>query len=150
MTADNPLTAYNWTPQPEAERLIHELVDAFLRRSDFAATLRDRMHREAGVRFVDMVDHIRLASSDKLEHDLAAAGFQHQMGTAPSEIVYVQPGGIFPRVILNQNEPATCLALKVESVADFESVWQTGAQVVGAPLAPLRWAKVWRDAGQEL
>jgi hypothetical protein len=40
--------------------------------------------------------------------------------------------------------------LKVESVADFESVWQTGASVIGDPLAPLRMAKIWSGDTCEL
>src|SRR5438045_433651 len=40
---ENPLDAFQWTPQPKAERLVCDLVEEFLRRSPFAAGMRDRM-----------------------------------------------------------------------------------------------------------
>ncbi len=148
--AASPLTACRWTPQPEAERLLRGLVDGFLQRSAFAAMLQERMFRMAGVRLMDMVDQICLAANAPLEHALPAAGFQRQANQKNADVVYLQPAGIFPRVMLTPGDSKTRLALKVESVADFESVWQSEAHLVGAPLAPVRWAKVWSDGGDEL
>ena len=149
MNANQALTEFQWVPEPKAEKLVRRLVNAFLSRSEFATTLRHRMHREAGVRFVDMVDHLVVPQTAELEHDLTATGFQRQ--TEPTEdVVHAQPDGIFPRVVLGPTTTGTRIALKVESVADFESVWQTDANVVGPPLSPLRSAKVWSSSQDEL
>ncbi len=150
MESVNPLTSFQWTPQPEAERLVRRLVDDFLHQSEFAVQLRDRMYREAGMRFLDLVDHLRLPSNDKLEQELIAAGYCRQAEGSIQGTLYEQPHGIFPRVILDDSIAKTSLAIKVESVADFESVWQTGTTVIGEPLAPIRWAKVWGGATSEL
>ena len=50
--AAESLTAYKWEPQPEAERLVHELVDGFLARCPFAWQLAARMAAETGTRFL--------------------------------------------------------------------------------------------------
>ncbi len=82
MATVEPLAAYHWTPQPAAEALIHELVAAFLQRSQFAAQLRDKMLYEAGVRLVDMVDHLRLPATPQMHSRLVAAGFRPRAATA--------------------------------------------------------------------
>jgi hypothetical protein len=143
MESKNQLTSFQWTPQPEAERLVRRLVEDFLLQSDFASQLRDRMYREAGMRFIDLVDHLCLAPTAELERELTAAGFCRQAEGASHGKVFEQPQGIFPRVILKNDTNKKSLAIKVESVADFESVWQTEALVTGDPLAPIRLAKIW-------
>lgn len=137
------LNAFHWAPQPEAERLIHELVDGFLSRSNFAAVLGQRLHEQAGVRLVDLIDHLRFPSSEELAQRLLAAGFERT--TDRSLNVFVQRQGIFPRVVLTDDDSPMVVVLKVESVAEFDSIWQTQASVMGEPLAPVRWAKVWSD-----
>lgn len=150
MESKNPLTSFQWTPQPEAERLVRGIVEDFLTHSNFAAQLRDRMYREAGMRFIDLVDYLCLPSTAELERELIAVGFCRQAeGTRHGEL-FEQPQGIFPRVILQAGNAKMSLAIKVESVADFESVWQTEAQVTGDPLSPLRWAKIWSGTAGEL
>lgn len=150
MESKNPLTSFQWTPQPKAERLVRRLVDDFLHHSDYATQLRDRMYREAGMRFIDLVDHICLPSTDELEREMIAAGFRQQVESSSQGQVYEQSQGIFPRLILGVSGAKMSLAIKVEAVADFESVWQTEAQVTGDPLAPIRWAKVWSGTAGEL
>ena len=150
MESVNPLTSFQWSPQPEAERLVRRLVDDFLHQSEFATQLRDRMYREAGIRFLDLLDHLRLPSSEKLAQELIAAGYCRKAEGSIQGTLYEQPHGIFPRVILEDGLAKMSLAIKVESVADFEAVWQTGTTVSGEPLAPIRWAKVWSGTGSEL
>jgi hypothetical protein len=151
MPANNvdSLTAFSWSPQPKAEALVHQLVNDFLASCELASTLRDRMYREASVRFVDMVDHICVPANREIEKDLIAAGYERHSATASNDDVYVQDKGIFPRIRLRPSTKKQ-LTLKVDSVADFESVWQTGSTIVGSPLSAIRWANVWGGNDAEL
>src|SRR5206468_3139140 len=64
---------------------------------------------------------------------------------------YVQEEGLFPPILVGQSDEMR-LFLKVESVADFLSVWQFGPihKIEGLPLAPLRRARVSVDQDAEL
>ena len=55
LQATNPLTAFQWTPQPGAQKLVRELIADFLARNHFAAELARRMKDESGTRFYDWV-----------------------------------------------------------------------------------------------
>ena len=54
------LTQYTWERQPEAERLVRELTEEFLRKCPEAARLAERMKDETGTRFGDWVDYIEV------------------------------------------------------------------------------------------
>src|SRR5947209_8781343 len=116
----NPLEAYHWDPQPQAERLIARLIEEFLPRLPFANRFKEELYRRAGVRFSDLVDHIEVPRSDELRQELLAAGFLHRP-LPGAEACYVNPKGIFPAVILSGQ--GGHLAIKVESVVDFDCVW---------------------------
>lgn len=148
-SAIESLHAFHWTPQPAAERLVQRLVGEFVRRCPFAARLRQRLHADAGVRFGDLVDHLVQPDTEAFRNELREAGFQQQAETPSGERVFAQPSGIFPRVLLHRADRPTRLVMKVESVAEFESVWQTGAGPIGEPLAPVRWAKMWSEGSHE-
>ncbi len=53
-------------------------------------------------------------------------------------------------MLLAADAGGTRLGIKVESVADFESVWLMGTRVTATPLSPLRTGQVWQDHGDEL
>src|SRR5260221_11989142 len=61
--SDNPLESFQWTPQPKAEALVKRLAADFLARSPFTRSIKDRLQSEAGVRLIDLIDHIQLPSS---------------------------------------------------------------------------------------
>src|SRR6185312_4641382 len=54
--AANPLEAYQWTPQPQAEAFVIGLVEQFLKADAFSRNFRERLEKGAGVRFSDLVD----------------------------------------------------------------------------------------------
>src|SRR4051794_13371628 len=107
--SDSPLQAFQWRPQPEAERLVRELADEFLSRSAFGRTLRDRMYAEAGVRMVDLVDHIVLADNPGIRSRLANADFAYMShgdsGRPPRDLegCFAHPAGLFPAIVLEDN-----------------------------------------------
>lgn len=115
------LGEFNWQPQPEAWRLINELVKSLVDRNAWAARLAARMRAETGTRLIDWVDHIAapegVLGGEGLTSRLRGAGFVH----APREHApgcHVNEKGLFPPVIVSQG-PTTLVAIKVESVVEF-------------------------------
>lgn len=147
------LRRYNWQPQPEAQRILDDLLAEFLNRNAWAKNLARRMKDDSGTRFKDWVDHYSIAASDPLFVDLRdrllAAGFTHtpQPGAANS---FIHKGGLFPEVLLGAH-PSTRVAIKVDRVADFIQAHQLhDARVFGKPLGQMRLACVAPATNAEL
>jgi hypothetical protein len=145
----NPLQAFHWTPQPQAEQLAIELVDEFLSRCPYAAALARHMHDATGTRFFDWIDYLVCNASPDLIARLIDAAFVNKPAIGASHR-YVHEGGMFPTIIL-QTGPVRA-AIKTESVADFLAANQTAPvePIKGSPLAPLRMACVSRSHEAEL
>lgn len=142
------LSEYQWVPQPQAEELIDRLAKEFLARSPFARKLAGRLYRRAAVRFNDLIDSIHTPRSLVSKSDLEAAGFvRRPVPGAPEH--YVQEQGIFPAIVIHDSGPLT-VYVKVESVADFLTVWQNYSPTEGAPLAPMRRACVAHSRDAEM
>jgi hypothetical protein len=141
----DPLTAFQWTPQPAAEVLVKELLGDFLGRSSLATTLSQRMRDESGTRFVDWLDHLAFPISAELANRLKAAGFVER------DACFVHEGGVFPRIV-PRNQPGMSTAIKVESVIDFLAIGQITPPkpIEGAPLAPFRRALLSTEKDIEL
>jgi hypothetical protein len=149
--ADNPLDAFHWKPQPEAERLVRELVKTFLEGSPLAERIQQRMLSEAGVRIQDCIDCIIVEHSAELAARLGTAGFVPDWDdTALQDIGFSHRGGIFPRVQFFDG-PGMTLILKVERIEDFLAAWpDSKATVDGDPVAALRWAMLESPPGRLL
>lgn len=137
------LTAFQWSPQPAAAELVREILADFSGRCQMAGTLTWKMRDETGTRLSDWIDHLAVPISADLARRLTAAGFVDRGG------IFVHEGGIFPRIIL-RDKPEALAAVKVESVAEFLSVWQIDAAIEGVPLAPLRRARIASEKDAEL
>jgi len=140
------LERFKWEPQPEAERLVLDLVDEAVRRSDFLTNLQRRLRDEAGVRLADLVHSIGVPERPGLLDRLAAAGYvgrgsgtDHDPGDVPH---FAQPGGIFPRIELDHSGGYSgdlTISIKVEFIPDFISVWQVPhTALTDRPLSPVR------------
>src|SRR6266704_2955767 len=91
------LTQFIWERQPEAERLVRELVEEFLRRCPEAARLAERMKAETGTRFVDWVDSIEVSAKRDIESTILKAGFMERPDYArEGEMCWSHPRGVFP------------------------------------------------------
>src|SRR5688572_15391056 len=143
------LTEYQWTPQPQAERLVKELLDAFLARNAEAAGLAREMVEESGTRFHDWIDHIVARGEGPLATRLIAAGYSPDASSDGT--VFRHHGGIFPPVIVTSSGEAG-VAIKVESVVDFLARHQItfANEVEGDPGAPLRRALAFFEPGAML
>src|SRR5580700_478144 len=96
---DNPLTSFQWKPQPQAEKLVRGIVDNFLSRTPAARELSRRMTDETGTRFFDWIDSITLPADRDMEADLLAAGYQSRPIDGQGKWL-AHEGGIFPPIRL--------------------------------------------------
>jgi hypothetical protein len=130
---NNPLTAFQWKPQPAAEALVKGILEDFLARTPFAAALATRMTVETGTRFLDWVDSIVVAPS--LRPDLAAAGFEAT--SSDTREVFAHPGGMFPTIVLD-GSGRTAVSIRAESVVDFAAAHGMPIKAEGEPLDAYR------------
>ena len=145
-TPGNNLT---WSTQPQAARLIHELVASVEADCTAAQRLRQRLRDETGTRFDDWIDHLVLPENAPLGERLASAGFTTD--DSPDGLVWRHPGGMFPAVRFYPREVRR-LVLKVESVVAFLAAHgrYDREAIDGAPLAPIRRGRVSLEGAAEL
>jgi len=139
--ATDSLTAFQWTPQPQAERFVLGIVDTLLSRCPAAQRLAARMKDETGTRFGDWIDHIWLPATNENEAQVLEAGYV----AAPDGgrvRVFRQPHGMFPPIGLVEDAADILVGIKVESVADFAAandlLYHEGPFIEGLPLSPYR------------
>src|SRR2546421_12090556 len=75
LVQENPLQAFHWEPQPQAERFIRGIADDFLRHNPLAADLAQRMKADTGTRFYDWIGHITLSPSDPRVGQIQTVGY---------------------------------------------------------------------------
>ena len=137
---------WNWQPQPDAQRVIDELLLTFGGRCPEAMKLAERMKNETGTRFKDWVGLILTPDTPEMRERLEAAGFEpipNEFYDADIHFAFECRKGLFPRVLLTESDRMS-VGIKVESVADFFAAQHlTGIdRVEGEPLSRARWAKV--------
>lgn len=133
-----------WATQPKAAAFVRDELDSFLEASPFLAHLRDRLLHETGTRLLDWVTKFTL------DHDQYTYAALEEVGYRTGPTGWHHPDGMFPDVELASNKHDR-VYLKVESVADFVLAQRlTGkVQIEGAPLAPVRQARVAAENGVE-
>jgi hypothetical protein len=138
--APNTPTDFKWEPQPEGQKLVDELLTAFLDACPTAAHLAEDMKHKAGTRFKDWVDHIAVDATDDVRARLEATGFTRRP-LPGAEDRYVHDGAIFPAIIL-RDDPATRVGIKVDSVATFAATHQlSGESILGEPGSRVRFVR---------
>jgi hypothetical protein len=142
----NPLEHFQWERQPLAEQLVRGWVDQFLTRVPEAAELARRLLHEASVRFVDLADMILLHKGDVDAMQLEQAGWTRRSDDS-SYLLLDNELGMFPTLALSDLHPAGVVQvhMKVEFVADFLAAQGLRREIVGRPLAPYRFAEIYRD-----
>jgi len=136
------LLEFTWERQPEAERVVRDLVGEFLQRCPEAAGLAERMRVETGTRFVDWVGWIGVAASKQIEERIRAAGFEARK--SGGAVHFVQPQGVFPRVRLFEDADSRFeVAIKVDRVPDFVDAQEIGQRIEGLPGSVYRRVCAW-------
>lgn len=143
---------YNWQPQPEAQKLILDILNDVMARSPEAAALADRMRRQTGTRFQDWLDFIRLPQDDDRWPALLEAGFESAGQSAFGER-HEHHGGLFPQLVRRSDaERDIDVGLKAESVSDFLTAMEVvdSIGINGLPMAPIRMARAFAGDGANL
>jgi len=147
----SPLEAFQWTPQPRAQALVDRLIADFQTHNAAGPLLAKLMIEETGTRFGDWVDSIILPRKNgAILGEIESVGFQRQGEDDQRPIVFAHPGGMFPRLVV-EDVPITRLLIKADSVADFAAanIWCEG-ELQGEPFAPLRMCVAVREGDYEL
>jgi hypothetical protein len=139
----NPLQAFHWQPQPQAERFVRGIVGDFLSKNHFAAGLAQRMKEETGTRFYDWIAYISLGTGDPRLREIDEVGY------TKSGDIFEHHGGMFPPIVVG-NEKQTEIGIKVESIADFLAANGVEMEIVGEPLSAVRKATVTKENGTML
>lgn len=137
---------WQWQPQPVAQRLVDELLGAFMTRCADAARLAERLKQETGTRFKDWVGVILVPDNKAIRDRLAVAGFtpkQTEFADADIHHAFEQRLGLFPDILLTDSDRMS-VGIRVESIADFFAANQLSGveHVQGEPGSRARWAKV--------
>ncbi|MFN0133286.1 MAG: hypothetical protein ACKVW3_12270 [Phycisphaerales bacterium] len=144
-----------WQPQPEAQKLVDELLATVLSKCDGAVLLSKRMVHDTGTRLKDWLDTIVAPKTPALRSRLLDVGFDRRaMPGAPE--CFVHEGGLFPRIVLEDGND-TRIFVKVDSVIDFLAAWNIADtpgtnddDVEGDPLSPMRQARAFRGERAEV
>ncbi|MEL6739562.1 MAG: hypothetical protein AAFP26_02780 [Planctomycetota bacterium] len=150
-------TGWNWQPQPEAQRLVDELLELYLDLCAPARELAGRLKTETGTRFKDWVDAIFLPAEAADLARLADVGFEEDTDPRSGSVsggvraVYRNHLGLFPAICLIEQDHIA-VAIKCERVADAMARLGQGwgavntDQTVGpGPFSRTRWAQLATD-----
>jgi hypothetical protein len=142
----NDLSAFHWETQPEAERLLAELMQQCLDRAPAADVLGERLLHESGTRLLDWIDHLVVPDVPGLSQRCLAAGFCHRP-TPMAPGCYRHDGGLFPTIVLSQDR-SYALAIKVESVVNALFALKIHVPIAGSFGAPLRRARICKQEAE--
>src|SRR5450432_2434987 len=138
--ASNPLREFAWTPQPQAEKLIREILEDFLSRCPAAVELARRMKDETGTRFYDWIGFIWLSSKDNRAGRVQSVGYE-KSHDCDGFVVYDHPQGMFPSILIGDGDTLD-IGIKVESIPDFLAANHLETKIVGEPLNDVRLATI--------
>lgn len=147
-TLDDPTGGgWAWTPQPEAQRLVDELMLVFLERCPDSAAFGERIINETGTHITDWIGVILTPDTPETRRRLEQAGYTPRVTEfvdADIHYAFEQKQGVFPDILLTDSDRMS-VGLRVESIADFFAVNQLSGfdSIQGEPLARARWAPVY-------
>jgi len=143
--SDDGNPKFDWPLAHGAEELLRGLMDGFLGRNGFARRLAERMREETGTDFYEWVDHLTVDPA--LLENLTGVGLREETIEAPPGTrVLHHPKAMMPRVLVqpggSQRGIPLIVAIRVESLADFEEAHRISAGINGPIGAGLRKAMI--------
>lgn len=145
-TMDDPTKGdWAWTAQPEARRLVEELLIVFIDRCPGAAAFGERLTAQTGTHITDWVGVILTADTPETRDRLTAAGYIPRVTEfvdADIHYAFWNPASSTPDILLTESDRMS-VGLRVDSVADFFAANRLPGvdQIQGEPLARARWAQ---------
>lgn len=143
-----PLTEYQWAPQPGAAKLISKLLVRFRQENPAIERFAQELLKVTGTRLADWVDAIRLPRDNSWglqPEDLTIHGFE---SSDNAQAVWENKYGIFPKVIFAAADHSGLYALmfRVENVDDACRYFGvTAAEIGGPPGSAFRTVEVARE-----
>ena len=128
--------SFEWTIHPEAEQFVMTHLTRYCEQNTELSTLSGKLTNEAGARLLDYVDHLSLGSKDA-ETTLRELDFTKDERVKSA--TFICPGTCLPRIRLGES---TGVAIAVEDVAHFLSVYGLSRTIEGTPFSPMRRALV--------
>jgi hypothetical protein len=155
-----PKKLFKWKTYPDAWQWVKACIARFTSKNPEIGQVDLLLRQEAGVRLIDIVDHLVLPDSNALQYELGRLGYEQQEEFSNPE-VWSHPGALLPRVVLGELKRARVgVAIKVDSLAEFLAAQGRCHTIEGSPYARLRkcemstrgqvsfWAlerRTWRD-----
>ncbi len=137
---------WDWRLFPGAEHLIGRELEQFLRSSPRTAGIAARIEAGTSTRLFDWVDHLILPGNRPGIREFESAGFSiDRRESAHGATVLRIPGSTLFPVLISDNENESGLALRVDRIEDFLSVFKGEGAVEGNPDDPFRRAGILRD-----
>ncbi|TVM02943.1 MAG: hypothetical protein CV087_07820 [Candidatus Brocadia sp. WS118] len=122
---------FDWGLYPQAETLLVQHINTFLKNNGFAHELSSRIEQDTSTRFLDWIDHMVLSEDVISVKTMKDAGFEESGHIeAPNGMrVFIHPGAIFFPV-LSGKKRFTEVVLKPERLNHF-------IQVIGKPTSTI-------------
>ncbi|MBZ0172555.1 MAG: hypothetical protein K8E66_09270, partial [Phycisphaerales bacterium] len=136
-----------WSPQPEAQRLVEELMLVFLERCPDSAAFGERIIAETGTHITDWAGVILTPDTPETRDRLDQAGYTPRTTEFVDEDIHYafeQRLGVFPDILLTESDRMS-VGLRVESIADCFAFNQLKGfeHIQGEPFARARWAPIY-------
>lgn len=130
--------AYAWVCQPQAEKLVQNILEACTTANPFIKKLEHDLSTHASSRLFDWLDHVVVGHSLSLEKDLDETGFTLQHAGSNYRVFH-HLGAQLPRVVVrDRDRPVVGVAVRVDSIADFLMVRGLSGWIEGSPLSGYR------------
>ena len=134
---------FDWGLYPQAENLLTQHINTFLKNNGFARELSSRMERQTSTRFLDWIDHVVLPEDVVSAKAIEEVGFQEmEHSEAPTGMrVFMHPMAIFFPILLSQKN-FTEVVLKPERLDHFIQVIGQNISIEGDIYGPYRKAVI--------
>lgn len=154
-TMEDPTAGkWAWNKQPEARRLVEELLIVFVERCPEGAAIGEQILAATGTHITDWVGVILTPDRPETRARLEDAGYiprTTDFVDADIQYAFWNPTSSTPDILLTDSDRMS-VGLLVDSVADFFAANQLSGvdHIQGEPLARARWAQVAQGEGAAL
>lgn len=130
--------AFQWTPQPEAEKLLLSFLEEACKQNSFINSFSKDLEKQTSTRLFDWLDHLVVGNSGQLSKSLEECGFVVISSTSTYRL-YNHPGAQLPRlVVMDHSVPVVGVAMNVDSIAYFLSIHGISSEIEGSPFSSYR------------
>lgn len=131
-------TDFQWTCQPDAEKVLLDFVDRAKNSNLLITNLEEELQKHTSTRLFDWIDHVTVGYKEELENVLVNTGFIAEQATATCRVFY-HPRAQLPRIVLKDREfTGVDIAISVDSISDFLMVRALSLPIEGTPFSPYR------------